>query len=224
MKTGLKGRRLHLAATAGVLVAAAVFVSQASAQWGAIVPFGLSPLYAHCTQGSLSQEPYCPGQPGGAADRALHLPGIGQVAGYVLTECRNQAGWAKTHDYDAHGVSLKFAYVWARNPAAGHHPEPMILLCSNQSSRLNHSYEGPDASLPCPSVEGQQTRPAGGGVGWDVNARSGWHAALFPQATGGFGRNDDGYWNYRFRNNFIDPVTVSLFGFCRYERQSSGAE
>jgi hypothetical protein len=165
-----------------------------------------------------------PGAARGTADRALHLPGVGEIAGYVLTDCRDEARRAKRHSYDAHGVSLNFAYVWARNPAAGHHPEPMIVLCSNQSSRLKHPDAGPDASLPCPSVGGHQTRPAGGGVGWYVQAHSGWDAALFPQATGGFGRNDDGYWNYRFRNNFINPVTVSLFGFCRYERQSSGTE
>jgi hypothetical protein len=34
----------------------------------------------------------------------------------------------------------------------------------------------------------------------------------------GFGRNDDGYWNYRFTStSFGDRVIhATLFGFCRY--------
>ena len=139
------------------------------------------------------------------------------IAGYILPDCLKQASWADKHWYLAHGSGGHYSYVWARNPGAGHHAEPMILMCAGSGGARAHTTSSVK-SVPCPVIDGYQTRPAGGGAGWSVGENRGehWHASLFPQVTGSFGSNDDGYWHYSFMNNTPFSVRTDLFGFCRY--------
>lgn len=232
MMASLRRGRIHFGVT-GAVALAAVACAVAAATFAAPAA-GVEHPKAQCTQGGPTQAPHCrqayirnnqlhePSEPGGTAERPLHLPGIGVIAGYVDYSCHGQASWATQHDFEAHDISARFSYVWARNPAAGHHPEPMILVCGSHEGKVDGDQTGPGGdgmSLPCPTVDGYQTRPAGAGVGWHIRVDTGhWTPGELPQVRGGFGRNDDGYWNYRFTNNSFGNrvIHARLFGFCRY--------
>ena len=167
-----------------------------------------------CHQGGPDGGPGCPGRVGGTQHGSLppaSVDGIDlpQVPGFheePRDYCAWVAGWAKRHHTSAHGVAADYYWVWAMGHAAA-------VVCGHKQEVWGHT-NGPGSgnSLPCPVVTrgGQtvQTRPFN--VGWWVSERR-----HFGSVHGSFGRNNDGFWDYRFHNPQHGTVRARLYGYCR---------
>lgn len=213
-----------LAIVAGSAAIPAAGVGRDGPYWG--------PVPRHqCDQGGPTQAPSCylvqgsganevvTPKPGGTSDAPLYLDGIGVIAHKTHRLCYQQAGWATDHAFNVHGIDGEYNFVWARNPASGHHPEPMVLVCGRGWQVINANTTGPGAdgiSMPCPVIGGHQSRPAGGGATVSIHLPQNYtlDPHQFSQITGGFGSEDDGYWNYRF--HALREGDVQMWGFCRY--------
>lgn len=144
------------------------------------------------------------------SDSVFGAPGFVKYTGNYL--CLNQGLAGRWTDFTRSGVPGRYIELFVSWPGR---VEKGFLTCSTSRTPIWPATTGPGGgglSVACPAQAPHVDRRTGG-VFFEVDTWKG--TPHVTQSSGGYGRNNDGLWNYTFHNWTTTNVTPTIWAVCK---------